>query len=250
MKKTIKFQEYIKVWQECVAEIECPEGETDQMTFNRLRREGIDKSGEYELTSILYESEQEIASECGLFERTLDFEGSDACGVIARDGVSCDPKFAIEDENKEFPAAMSQTLKVRFTWGDQHENLTLEYDARDTEMDRDDFLDNEYDNWVDSLRGSWELDPRPISIYDALTHKLADEESALRIITCPHGLEVHVKRGSDNIGTIVDIFGGCNSEHLFATLPYWDDDIKLEEGDEEEDEDEPFQGYSGYDHHG
>lgn len=58
---------------------------------------------------------------------------------------------------------------------------------------------------------------------------LPDQPNGRIIVTLPCGREVHVHRDGDNIGTIVDVYGGPNAEQIGETLTYFDSDNALDE---------------------
>ena len=75
MIKTIKFQQKISLWQECLADFNCPDDESDAETFQRLRTEGPNESAvEWHSTNNWHESEEAIPDDRLCANHSMEFE--------------------------------------------------------------------------------------------------------------------------------------------------------------------------------
>ncbi len=73
--KTIHFQVKVQIWQDCQAQFLCPEGETDEETYARIRQEGALSAVQYDDTSTLLETEEPIPDQELGTPHTFDFTG-------------------------------------------------------------------------------------------------------------------------------------------------------------------------------
>ena len=129
MIKTIKFQQKVTIWQQAVAQFECPADESDAETFQRLRTEGPNESAiEWESTKNFDESEEAIPDDQLCANHTLEFDTGDSHGVIARDGVSCDPQGDVR------------------VYTDEHEHEDFSFDLYQEDDDAD--PEGNYNDWV------------------------------------------------------------------------------------------------------
>lgn len=59
------------------------------------------------------------------------------------------------------------------------------------------------------------------------------------IAALPCGREIHIHRDNENVGTIVDVYGGPNAEELGEVVTLYDEDNRFEDEEEDEPQGEP-----------
>ena len=96
IQKNITFDVQVKVWQRCQITLECPDEETDEQTFARLRVNGIPEDADYQDTETFDETETAVRDHELDTPHTMDFESDELLGVTGTEKLDPEPE---ENEN-------------------------------------------------------------------------------------------------------------------------------------------------------